>query len=122
MHFTAGEEFGMNSGKKVIITKALYGLKSSAAAWRAHLAQTMYDLQFHPCLADPDLWMRKATKPDGDTYWEYVLIYVDDILVISHKPDKIMNCLSELYRLKEDPVTKKRFDKPISYLGADIGI
>ena len=82
----------------------------------------MYDLQFHPCLEDPDLWMSKATKPDGDTYWEYVLIYVDDILVISHKPDKIMNCLSELYRLKEDPVTKKHFNKPTSYLGADIGI
>ena len=77
----AGPEFGSNAGKHIVITRALYGLKSSHAAWRAHLASTMTDLNFTPCQADPDVWMQPAVKPDGMKYYEYVLICVDDILV-----------------------------------------
>ena len=36
----AGQEFGPNQGKPFIISKALYGLKSSGASFRAHLAKT----------------------------------------------------------------------------------
>jgi hypothetical protein len=93
----AGPEFGANKGRKVIIVRALYGLKSASAAWRAHLAQSMSDLGFTPCQADPDVWMKMATKPDGFQYWEYVLIYVDDILAVSDCPSKIMEGLSALY-------------------------
>ena len=53
----AGPEFGSHAGKHIVITRALYGLKSSGAAWRAHLASTMTDLNFTPCQADPDVWM-----------------------------------------------------------------
>ena len=119
--FTAGTEFGSRKGDLVIIAKALYGLKSSGAAWRAHLAQSMTDLDYSPCQADADVWMRPMTKPDGFEYWEYVLIYVDDIMVISHEPEKLMESLSALYRLKEDPKTKKGYGVPTKYLGADIG-
>ena len=45
----AGPEFGSNAGKHIVITRALYGLKSSGAAWREHLASTMTDLNFTPC-------------------------------------------------------------------------
>ena len=38
----------------------------------------------------PDVRMRDATKPDGVEYFEYVLLYVDDCLVISHKPEAIL--------------------------------
>ena len=117
----AGPEFGSNQGKKVIIVRALYGLKSSGAAWRAHLASTMSDLHFEPCQAEPDLWMRPASKPDGFTYWEYVLIYVDDLLVVSHQANEIMENISALYRLKEDPKTGKCFGKPDHYLGSTVG-
>jgi len=96
-----GKEFGSDEGKHILIVRALYGLKSSGAAWHKHLAQTMNDLNFTPCRGDPDMWMRAATKPDGFKYYEYVLIYVDDILVISHLPSAIMNVLSLHYKLKE---------------------
>ena len=33
-------------GQTVIIKQALYGLKSSAAAWRAHLAQSLMAVVF----------------------------------------------------------------------------
>ena len=54
------------------------------------MAQTLRDAGFKSCLADPDVWMRKAIKPNGDHYWEYVLMYVDDALAISHDPKAIL--------------------------------
>ena len=85
------------------------------------MAQSMKDLDYSPCQADADVWMRPMIKPDGFEYWEYVLIYVDDILVVSHEPERLMESLSALYRLKEDPLTKKGYGVPKKYLGADIG-
>ena len=41
----------------MIVKKALYGLKSSGAAFRAHLAETLYDLNYKPTKADPDVWI-----------------------------------------------------------------
>ena len=63
----------------------------------AHLASTMTDLNFTPFQADPDVWMQPAVKPDSTKYYEYVLIYADDILVISHRASTIMDNLSALY-------------------------
>jgi hypothetical protein len=74
----------------IIIVRALYGLKSSGAAWRAHLANTLYSMGFTSRLADPDVWFCPATKPNGFQYYEYVLAYVDDILAISHDAHKIL--------------------------------
>jgi hypothetical protein len=95
--------------------RALYGLKSSGAAWRAHLAESMSDIGYVPCEADPDVWMKANTDGKGRDYYEYVLIYVDDVLAISHEPNVIMKALTKLYRLKEPPVAH------VWYLGANIG-
>ncbi len=59
--------------------------------------------------------MRKAIKPNGDHYWEYVLIYVDDALAVSHDPKAIMDHLATKYTLKEGSV-----GPPTEYLGAQI--
>ena len=40
----AGPEFGSESGTIMFICKALYGLKSSGAAFCAHLTETLYDI------------------------------------------------------------------------------
>jgi hypothetical protein len=40
-----GKEFGMDmEGKLMIIRRALYGLKSSGAAYRAHFARTLVEM------------------------------------------------------------------------------
>ncbi len=117
VHTTCGIEFGINcQGCIAVITRALYGLKSSGAAWRAMFAGALQDLQYKFSLADPDGWLRPAIKSGtGDHYYEYVFIYVDDILVISMHPDQTMNTLANSYRLKENSVMK-----PVTYLGAQI--
>jgi hypothetical protein len=81
----------------------------------------MADLNFKTCLADPDVWLRPAMKKDGTKYYQYVLIYVDDLLVCAEDPNEVMRTLADFYRLKEDPATKKKWDHPTRYLGANIG-
>ena len=88
---TAGLECGKaKQGQPVIIVRELYGLKSSGARFRDHMAATLREAGYDSCLADPDVWMRANTRPDGFKYWEYVLCYVDDVLVISHEPQKVV--------------------------------
>ena len=89
----AGPEFGTDAGKVMIIVRALYGLKSSGAAFRALLAETLHDIGYKPSYADPDVWLRPGIKPDGFEYWEMVLCYVDDVLSISHDPTRTMNLI-----------------------------
>ena len=80
------------------------------------MAATLREAGLQSCKADPDVWMREAVKDNGDLYWEYVLVYVDDVLAISHDPRKrIMDYLEEKYTLKNGTV-----QKPDAYLGADV--
>jgi hypothetical protein len=51
-----GPEFGPDAGKSAIIVRALYGLKSTGAAFHAHLANCMRHLGYMSCPANPDLW------------------------------------------------------------------
>ena len=50
----------------MIIKRALYGLKSSGAAFRAKLADCIWDMGYQPSKADPDVWLRAATKAKGE--------------------------------------------------------
>eukprot|EP00978_Attheya_sp_CCMP212_P010976 scaffold26772_cov27-Attheya_sp.AAC.1 len=112
--FTAGKEFGSGAGTKIVLVRALYGLKTSGAAWKAHISGNMRELGFEPSDADPDVWMRAATKLDGFKYYEHVLIYVNDILALGEHPEKVMISLSlsEIYRLKKDKKTGKAYAPP----------
>lgn len=102
VHTVCGAEFGERfRGHTAIIHKALYGLKSSGAAWCSMFAGTLIDLQFKSSLADPDIWMREAIKPCGEKYYEYLFVYVDDILILSHNTVAIVESLRQQYRLKE---------------------
>ena len=113
----AGPEFGPGfAGRPCMIVRALYGLKSSGARWHEHMAHTLRDMGYANCRADPDVWMKARAKPTGEEYWEYVLIYSDDILVLSHDPRSVMDDLTKAYTLKAGSI-----GPPTTYLGADIG-
>jgi len=111
----AGPEFGSEEGKIMIVKMALYGLKSSGAAFRSLLAEVLMELGYSPSQADPDVWMRQAVKPNGFEYYEYVLCYVDDILSVSHKPMETMDGIRARFTLKDDKV-----EEPADYLGAQL--
>ena len=111
----AGPEFGSESGTIFLVKKALYGLKSAGAAFRALLAETLYDLGYVATKADPDVWLRPAVKSDGFEYYEIVLCYVDDILSISTDPASTLRGLQATFKLKDDKI-----EKPDMYLGAQL--
>ena len=108
-----GPEFGSYEGHVFIIVKALYGLKSSGAAFRAHLAEVLDNIGFRSSMADPDVWMRAAVKNDGEKYYEFILVYVDDLLCMSYDPKSPMEEISEVLRFKRD-----KMEPPDIYLGA----
>lgn len=113
--FQGGIETGEDCGKVLVITKALYGLKISGASWRATLANTLVDLGFTSTQADPDVWRRAAKKDDGTEYYELCLVYVDDILMVSHDPKTPLLQIGTIYELKEGSL-----GRPDSYLGAQV--
>ena len=109
-----GPEFGIeNVGKKAIIVRALYGGKSAGADYWRHVRQAMSEMKFFPCKADPDVWLRDAVKADGTKYWQYVLLYTDDILAIMEEPEKFLREeMNNYFTLKE-----KSIGPPTQYLG-----
>jgi hypothetical protein len=110
-----GPEFG-SAGKSAIVVRALYGLKSAGASLHNHLADCMTHIGFTPCLADPDLWMRPEVRPsDGVGYYAYVLLYVDDVLVVHHNATDVLLCLDKYFKMKPGSI-----GDPDVYLGATI--
>jgi hypothetical protein len=112
----AGKEFGADKdGQVVLITRALFGLRSSGKAWRDHMTATLREHGYTSWHADPDVWMRPKTKANGFQYWSYILVYTDDILVVDHEPQKVMDYLASQYTLKPG-----RVKEPDTYLGAQV--
>ena len=54
----AGPEFGSDQGQVMLIVQALYGLKSSGAAWHKTFADEIHLIGFVPSKADLDIWIR----------------------------------------------------------------
>ena len=114
--FRAGPEFGSREGQRVKVVMALYGLFGSGAAWRKTMADVLeHSLGFHPCRADPDVWYRPATRANRSRYYEYVVVYTDDILAISTNPRNILTQLDQHFMLKPESI-----QEPEIYLGANI--
>ena len=98
----------------MIMAKALYGLKSSGAAWRAKLAETMKTMGYKSTQADTDVWIKRDVKSNRQDYYCYMLVYVDDdVLYVHHNPEIDMKLLS-FYWLKDG------VGSPSRYLGANI--
>ena len=114
--FLGGAEVGTEQqGKVLVITRALYELKSSGASWCTTLAATLIDMGFEETKADPNVWRREARKGSGDIYYELLLVYVDDILCISHDPCPILDTIDSFYKIKEGSL-----EELSTYLGAQI--
>ena len=61
------------------------------------------------------MWMQKATHDGGTLYYEYLVCYVDDLIICSQKPTPIIQELCDSsYELKEGSA-------PETFLGAMMG-
>ena len=108
LYIVAGPEFGEMEGHILIVYKALYGLRSSGARWAERLADSIRAQGYVSSYADPAIWMREQ-----DDHWEYICVWVDDMLIISKEPKAIVDVL-------EKEFTLKGVGEPKYYLGADM--
>ena len=84
-----------------MIVRALYGLKSTGAICRNHLAKCMRQLGYESCIADPDLWFKAMTQTSEKfQYYAYLLLYVDDILAIHHYNEAAIKEIGRFFKMK----------------------
>ena len=95
VYIVAGPDFGELEGHTLVINKALYGLRTSGARFHDKLADTLRDMKFKSCRADPDLWLREQSD-----HYEYICVYVDDLMVMMKEPQVFFDELEHGYKLK----------------------
>jgi hypothetical protein len=113
--FTAGPEFGSQQGTVVKVVRASFGLKSSGAAWCEMFNSTVLEMGFVPTIADPDVYHKPCAKENGFKYYGYFLVYVNDVLFLSHNPKIHLEAIQARYELNPASI-----GPPSRYLGADV--
>jgi hypothetical protein len=93
VYIIGGPEFGARANHLLVIDRALYGLKSSGARWHDRFSDCLRELDFFPCKADPDVWMRQ----NGEHY-EYIAVYVDDLAIAMKDPQAFADALINRYK------------------------
>jgi histone deacetylase 1/2 len=81
------------------LDKALYGLKQAPRAWHSHLCSVLGGLGFKSSTADTSLFILR--RPDITLY---LLVYVDDIIVVSSSTaaiDRLIQQLRGSFALKD---------------------
>jgi hypothetical protein len=73
------------------LVRSLYGLKQAPRAWHARLSSVLGTLGFSPSVADTSLFILR--RPDITVY---LLVYVDDIIVLSSTAAAIPRLVGQL--------------------------
>ena len=107
----AGPEFGARHGHLLLISKALYGLRTSGLRWHERLAEVLGSEGFLPCKMEPDIWIRRK-----DDIYEYVAVYVDDLAFAVKDPQALIDTLTQKYKFKLKGTGAISF-----HLGCDFG-
>jgi hypothetical protein len=77
---------------------------------------TVLDMGFVPSIADPDVYRKPFAKENGFKYYEYLLVYVDNVLLLSaHNPKTHLEAIQAQYDLNPGCI-----GPPSHYLGADV--
>lgn len=96
-----GKEFGDSEGMWLVLSKALYGLKTSAYQWAMKLGESLTRLGFWRSEGDDGIWLKLVEYEDGSYSYDVIACYVDDLLFICDDPDSYINELKREYKLKE---------------------
>ena len=73
------------------------------------------EMNFTPTEADPDVYIRKASKANRELYYEMLLVYVDDIQAVSEIAEELVGILRKKFKLKKSSV-----GRPTRYLGGGV--
>ena len=81
------------------LTKAIYGLRQALRSWYERLKATLIKWGFHNAISDTSLFVMK-----NKDQVVFILIYVDDILVIGNNTDFLQSFtqkLNDTFSLKD---------------------
>jgi transposase InsO family protein len=80
------------------LNRSLYGLKQASFSWYTTLDKQLRQLGFKPTDADPCIYVKRIGR-----HLIIVSIYVDDLIIIGHRPDvdKIKNVISKYFKIKD---------------------
>ena len=95
VYIVGGPEFGSLEGHTLLIDKALYGLRSSGLCWHQRFADVLRSLGFVQSKAEADIWMR-----ENKGLYEYIAVYVDDLLIAASDPEDIVRRLQDQHKFK----------------------
>ena len=85
------------------LVRALYGLKSSGASWRQMFKEYIVSrMGFVPSSLDRDMYYRRSKDEQGACYSELLLVYINDVLAISHDPEAIMKVIGQGFEIKNN--------------------
>jgi Reverse transcriptase (RNA-dependent DNA polymerase) len=116
VYITKGPDFGEKlSGKNLIVVKSLHGLKTSAARFHEHLAESLLRIGFKKTKYDSDLW-----TVDISSHYEYLATYVDDILIWSKDPMAVFKFLEKIYLLKNVGTPEYYLGGNVEFLGESL--
>jgi Reverse transcriptase (RNA-dependent DNA polymerase) len=79
----------------LVIDWALYGLRSSGLCWHQQFSDVLQSMGFTPSKAESDIWMR-----ENKGVYEYIAVYVDDLLIAGRDPKSILQYFQEQHKLK----------------------
>ena len=113
----AGKQFKENEGRVILIEKALYGLKTSAAQWWKHLAGTLRSIGFQNSSVDDNVWMHPVLDEENNVVrYDYICVHVDDFAIFAKDVSKHITALQEIYTVRHvTPIMNSTF-----YLGMDL--
>lgn len=79
------------------LQRAIYGLRQSGRQWHSELDKTLRNMDFLPTNADPCVYVNEDKSV-------FILVYVDDILLISRDRKKmtpVKRGLSQAFSIKD---------------------
>ena len=90
-YIVCGPEFGIeNVGKYALVCQAVYGGKSSGKDFRNYLRSCKRHLYFSSHPSNPDVWIRPAKHSNDTYYYDFILLYTDNTLVISANTEQVL--------------------------------
>ena len=106
-------EFGTENMECMLIHRASYGRKSAGKDFWNHSRSCMQHFNLKSCPADPEVWIQTSKKADRFLCYDYILLYMDNTLVISENAEQILRGeIGKYLELKEESV-----GPPKIYLG-----
>ena len=90
-------------------------MKSSGRDFRNHLRDCMEHLGYTSCRANPYFCMRNAMQSNEESYYEYLFLYIKDVLAVSEHPTELLQEVDKYF-----PMKPGSFGQPNIYLGAKV--